>query len=103
MSQSCSAGIILACHFDRLVTSPLETILPQLSNIFSAVLERLGLSMTPAMRTGDIDGWNSFRNVEILMACEARWSIRFFAREIDRIRAVGDLAACIAAKAPATP
>lgn len=78
----------------------MDTILSHLSEIFSTLFERPGLTVTISMKTGDIDGWDSFKNVEILMACEARWNIRFSSREIDRIRTLGDLAGCIAAKIP---
>lgn len=76
----------------------MDTILRPLSDIFSTLLERPGLKLEVAMKTGDLEGWDSFKNVEILMACEERWAIRFSSREIDRIRTVGDLAACIANK-----
>lgn len=76
----------------------MDTILPPLSDIFAALLEQPGLQLGAAMKTGDLEGWDSFKNVEILMACEERWALRFSSREIDRMRTVGDLAACIAAK-----
>jgi len=75
-----------------------DTILARLSEIFSIQFKRPGLELTGDMKTGDLEGWDSFRNVEILMACESHWNIRFSSREIDRIRTVGDLAACIAAR-----
>lgn len=43
------------------------------------------------MVTGDLPGWDSFKNVEILLACEATFGIQFRSKEIDQIRSVGDL------------
>jgi len=43
------------------------------------------------MVTGDLKEWDSFKNVEILLACEARFGIQFRSKEIDAIRSVGDL------------
>jgi len=54
--------------------------------------------MRPEMETGSVDGWDSFANVEILLACEARWGIQFSASEIDRIRSFGDLVCAVGAK-----
>jgi acyl carrier protein len=74
------------------------SVLSQLSILFADLLQQPGLVLTAQMQTGDLDGWDSFKNVEILMACEAHWRVRFSSREIDRIRTVGDLADCIASK-----
>jgi acyl carrier protein len=78
-----------------------QPVLTQLSIIFADLLQQPGLVLSAPMQTGDLDGWDSFKNVEILMACEEHWHIRFSSREIDRIRTIGDLAACIAAKTTA--
>jgi acyl carrier protein len=50
------------------------------------------------MKTGDIPGWDSFKNVEILLACENKFNIRFRSKEIDSMRTVGDLVAAIELK-----
>jgi len=63
--------------------------------IFQSAFNSPSLKINPQMVTGDIKDWDSFKNVEILLACEARFGIRFRSKEIDAIRSVGDLiAAC---------
>lgn len=59
--------------------------------VFREAFANPELELTPAMVTGDIRGWDSFKNVEILLACEAKFDIRFRSKEIDRIRSIGDL------------
>jgi acyl carrier protein len=59
--------------------------------VFREAFANPELELTPAMVTGDIRGWDSFKNVEILLACEAEFEIRFRSKEIDRIRSIGDL------------
>ena len=59
--------------------------------VFRETFANPELVLTPAMVTGDIRGWDSFKNVEILLACEAEFDIRFRSKEIDRIRSIGDL------------
>ncbi len=67
-------------------------------DIFREVFARADLVVTPEMKTGDLAGWDSFRTVEILLACEQRWSLRFSSFEIDRIHTVDDLVSTIAAR-----
>lgn len=79
-------------------TDGMEPILGALQGIFRSLLGNPGIELHPDMKTGELDGWDSFANVEILLACEARWDFRFSAVEIDRVRSVGDLARAIGAK-----
>ncbi|WP_157118752.1 acyl carrier protein [Azohydromonas lata] len=63
--------------------------------IFREVLMAPALTLEPQMVTGDHERWDSMANVEILLACEARWGIEFRFAEIDAIRSVGDLVRAI--------
>jgi len=67
-------------------------------SIFQEIFSNPGLSISMQMKTGDIPGWDSFKNVEILLACEKKFSIRFRSKEIDIIRTIGDLVALIDVK-----
>ena len=71
-------------------------IYPALTTIFRDVFLRDDL--TPNMTAKDVLGWDSFKQIEIVMACEEQWKIRFSTRELDGLRCVGDLARTIAAK-----
>ena len=51
------------------------------------------IQIHPNMRTGDLRGWDSFKNIEILLACEVMFGIRYRSKEIDKIRTLGDLIA----------
>jgi acyl carrier protein len=66
--------------------------------IFRDQLGDAASALRPEMQTGALDGWDSFANVEILLACEARWGFTFAVAEIDAIRSVGDLVRTIEAK-----
>jgi acyl carrier protein len=61
--------------------------------IFRTVFRSPQLQIQEDMQTGDLPQWDSFKNVEILLACEAQLKIRFHSKEIDAIRTVGDLIA----------
>ena len=56
------------------------------------------LALTPELTAKDVQGWDSFKQIEIIMASEEKWGIRFSTRELDALRCVGDLVRTIAAK-----
>jgi acyl carrier protein len=66
--------------------------------IFREQLADHTLVLDAAMETGALEGWDSFANVEILLACEARWGFTLAAAEIDGIRSVGNLVRAIEAR-----
>ncbi len=66
-----------------------------LTAIFETVFARGGIVLTPLTEAQDIKGWDSFRQIDIIMACEAAYGFQFSNAEIDGLRNVGDLAAVI--------
>ena len=73
-------------------------IYPALTTIFHDVFSRDDLTLTPELSAKDVRGWDSFKQIEIIMASEEAWEIRFTTRELDALRCVGDLVRIIAAK-----
>ena len=73
-------------------------IYPVLTTIFHDVFLRDDLTLTPELTAPDVPGWDSFKQIEIIMASEEAWKIRFTTRELDALRCVGDLVRTIAAK-----
>ena len=66
-----------------------------LTEIFTEVFGR-EIALTPALTAKDVAGWDSFKQIEIVMAAEERWRMRFSTRELDGLRDVGDLIRVIA-------
>ena len=62
-----------------------------IQTVFQQVFSNPNLKLHQNMVTGDILGWDSFKNVEIILACEEQLQIQFRAREIDQIRSIADL------------
>lgn len=80
---------------------PSETeIYGALTEIFHDVFMRDDITLTPETSARDIKGWDSFKQIEIIMASEEKWPIKFNTRELDSLRTVGDLVTLIVAKAP---
>jgi acyl carrier protein len=69
-----------------------------LQDIFSEVFLRDDIELKPETTAKDVEGWDSFRQIEIVMAVEERFHIKLPTREIDALKNVGDLVAAIESK-----
>lgn len=69
-----------------------------LTEIFRDVFDRDDLELKPELTAGDVPGWDSFKQIEIVMAAEERFSMQFSSRELDSLRNVGDLVQVVAKK-----
>lgn len=70
-----------------------------LDEIFKDVFMRDDLALKAELTAKDVQGWDSFKQIEIIMATEERFNIKFTTRELDSLRCVGDLASVILNKA----
>jgi acyl carrier protein len=70
-----------------------------LTEIFQDVFMRDDLVLKPEMTAANVKGWDSFKQIEIIMAAEERFGIQMNTREIDSLRNVGDLVRVIGSKA----
>ncbi len=71
----------------------------QLTEIFNDVFMRDDMKLTPELSAKDVEGWDSFKQIEIMVSVEERFGIKLNTREIDGLRNVGDLAAVVSKKA----
>ncbi len=69
-----------------------------MTEIFHDVFLRDDLVLMPTLAAKDVAGWDSFRQIEIVIATEERFGIKFHTRELDRLQNVGDLIAMITEK-----
>ena len=74
----------------------------RLTEIFHDVFSRDDITLRPDLTAKDVAGWDSFRQVEILMAVQEVFDVKFSTREMDGLASVGDLIKVIAAKVPAS-
>jgi acyl carrier protein len=68
-----------------------------LTEIFQDVFMRGDLALKPELTAKDVAGWDSFKQIEIVLAAEEKFGIKFSTRELDSLRNVGDLVRVIAA------
>jgi acyl carrier protein len=70
-----------------------------LSEIFRDVFLRDDLLLTPSLSATDVPTWDSMKQIEILIATEQHFGVKFSSREVDRLTNVGDLVRTLMAKA----
>ena len=69
-----------------------------LTEIFHDVFMRDDIVLNPELTAKQVQGWDSFKQIEIIMASEEKWDIKFNTRELDSLQCVGNLATMIARK-----
>ena len=69
-----------------------------LKEIFADIFMRDDIDPVPSLTAKQVPGWDSFKQIEIIMASEEKWNIKFNTRELDALQSVGDLAKMIVAK-----
>lgn len=69
-----------------------------LTEIFEDVFDGREIPLSPTLTAKQVQGWDSFKQIEIVLACEERWKIKFSTRELDSLQSVGDLAGLIVTK-----
>ena len=77
---------------------PHDEIYVRLTEIFRDVFVDDGMVLTPSLSAKDVLGWDSFKQIDIILATEARFGIRLNTREIDQLQSVGDLVNVVAGK-----
>lgn len=74
------------------------TTLETLTDIFRQVFDDPGIKLTPETTADMVEGWDSLSHVNLMMAVENRFNIRFKQKEIMSFKNVGDLARCVEGK-----
>jgi acyl carrier protein len=75
-----------------------QDILAQVNEVFRAVLSDPKLSIRPETTAKDVPEWDSLTHVELVVAIEKRFQIKFTAREVRRFQNVGEMCETIAQK-----
>lgn len=73
-------------------------LLERLNEVFCEVFDDDELRITPGMTANDVEGWDSLSHVNLIVAVESRFNIRFSRKEIVGLKNISDLLACIRSK-----
>lgn len=74
------------------------SILDKLNEIFCEVFDDEDIVVNTATTANDVDGWDSLSHVNLIVAIEGRFNIRFSQKELLSFKNVGDLLCCIERK-----
>ena len=69
-----------------------------LNSIFQEVFDDDTIQIHPRMTANDVEGWDSLSHVNLILAIETRFQIRFSQKELLTFKNVGDLLQSIEAK-----
>lgn len=73
-------------------------ILQKLNEVFTDVIDTGTINLKDATTAGDVDGWDSLTHIQLVVAIEKKFKIRFTSKEIQNWKNVGELVDSILAK-----
>jgi acyl carrier protein len=75
----------------------------QLTEVFHDIFDDPTLVLKPETSAADIPDWTSFIHINLIVATEDRFGVKFSTADIERLKNVGDLVALVRSKrAPAS-
>lgn len=73
-------------------------ILAAFTEIFRETFDDESIALTMQTTADDIDGWDSFNHINILVAAEGRFGIKFKTAEIEGLKDIGELVHLVSEK-----
>jgi acyl carrier protein len=70
----------------------------ELTKVFRQVFDDPAIALQPETTADDVEGWDSMSHVNLIMAVENQFNIRFSQKEVVGFKNVGDLARCVESK-----
>ena len=75
-----------------------QEILSQVQDIFRDVLDNEDLLLTMTTTANDVEEWDSLTHIQLIVAIEKHFAIRFTSREILSWANIGEMVDCITSK-----
>jgi acyl carrier protein len=80
-----------------------EQIYQKLTEIFREIFDDQSIVPTPDMKAGDVPEWDSLNHINLVVAIEARFKVKFKSTELESLQNVGHLVELIERKLNAPP
>ncbi len=77
-----------------------QSILREVNDVFRDILENPDLVVSATTTAADVPEWDSLSHVQLVVAIEKRFKMRFTAAEIQGFKNVGEMCAALARKLP---
>jgi acyl carrier protein len=75
-----------------------QKILSQVQDIFRDVLDDEAIVLTEETSANDVEGWDSLSHIQLIVAIEKHFKIKFTSKEILSWKNVGEMIGCIAGR-----
>lgn len=75
-----------------------EEILNEISNVFADTLDEDKIALTESSTADEVEGWDSLTHVQLVVAVERKFKVRFTAKEIQSWKNVGEMIDSITSK-----
>lgn len=75
-----------------------QDIYTQLTSIFHDIFDDDTLVLTPGLTAAEVPEWDSFNHINLIVATEAKFGIKFQTAEIESMKNVGHFVALIEKK-----
>jgi len=72
----------------------------RLTDLFRELFADDSIVLTPQTTANDIEGWDSFNHISVVVAVETRFGVKMTTAEIEGLANVGALVAAIESKLP---
>jgi len=69
----------------------MDSLLPELQEIFRSVFDRDDLVITRESSASNVDDWDSLTHINLVLAIERKYKIKFALGELKELENVGDL------------
>jgi acyl carrier protein len=76
----------------------LPEIYAQLTTIFHDIFDDDTLTLTPELTAPEVPEWDSFNHINLIVAIETRFKIKFQTAELEQLHSVGHLVSLIQTK-----
>lgn len=78
-------------NFNKIVNMDRSRILEQLNKIFIDIIDEDTISLKEASTASEVEGWDSLTHIQLVVAIEKHFKIRFTSKEIQEWKNVGAL------------
>lgn len=75
-----------------------EEILKELNEIFVSIFDDDDIILRDNTTSEDIEYWDSLEQINIILACEKKWNLKFDIEEINKMKNIGEMVDLIFSK-----